>query len=175
MAKRINLREYQENVFARLRNVAAGSATSLAKLGVLVGDQACLVDMRDVSEVVPLTRTTEVPMVKSWFCGVANVRGNLYSVTDLQDFVGQGKTAQNAANRLLLLHPRLIHNSAFLVSGMLGLRYLEQMQALPSSDAGRQPWVLGEYRGQDGRTWREINVGALIQHPEYLKVGVADL
>lgn len=175
MAKRINLREYQENVFARLRSVASGGAAQLAKLGVLIGEQPCLVDMRDVSEVVPLTRTTEVPLVKSWFCGVANVRGNLYSVTDLQEFIGQGKTIQNPANRLLLAHPRLIHNSAFLVGGMMGLRYLEQMQPVPVADKDAAPWVMGDYRGQDGRVWREINVGVLIQHPEYLKVGVADL
>lgn len=175
MAKRINLREYQENVFARLRNVATGGAQTLAKLGVLVGDQAYLVDMRDVSEVVPSTRMTEVPLVKSWFCGVANVRGNLYSVTDLQEFIGRGRTMVTPSNRLLLVHPRLVHNSAFLVSGMLGLRYLEQMQPVPADSQGAAPWVLGEYRSQDGRIWREINVGALIQHPEYLKVGVAEL
>lgn len=175
MAKRINLREYQENVFARLRNVATGGSQAVAKLGVLVGDQPCLVDMRDVSEVVPHTRMTDVPLVKSWFCGVANVRGNLYSVTDLQEFIGMGKTASSPANRLLLVHPRLVHNSAFLVSGMLGLRYLEQMQPLPAATQNVAPWVMGDYQGQDGRIWREINVGALIQHPEYLKVGVAEL
>lgn len=174
MARRINLREYQENVFARLRIVAAEGPTALAKLGVLIGDRACLVDMRDVSEVVPTPKMLEVPLVKPWFSGVANVRGNLFGVTDVQAFIGQGKMTPTTVSRLLLVHPRLMHNSALLVSGMLGLRYVDQMQLMaPAKDA--PPWVMGDYQGADGRIWQEISVDKLVQHPEYLKVGVNDL
>ena len=174
MARRINLREYQENVFARLRSVAAEGSTSLAKLGVLIGDRACLVDMRDVSEVVPIPKMLEVPLVKKWFSGVANVRGNLYGVTDVQAFIGQGKVNISNVSRLLLVHPRLMHNSALLVSGMMGLRYIDQMQALPPRQDA-PPWVLGDYQSNDGCQWQEISVGTLVQHAEYLKVGVYDL
>lgn len=171
MAKRINLREYQENVFSRLRSVAASGSTSLAKLGVLIGDEAFLIDMKDVSEVVPVPKMLSVSLVKPWFSGVANIRGNLYSVTDLQEFFGKGQTVELPLNRLLLVQPKWVQNAALLVGSMLGLRYPEQMQALPLS-GDVPPWVLGMYQGSDGRVWREISVGALVQHPEYLKVSV---
>ena len=172
MAKRINLREFQERVFARLREVAA-NPTAPAKLGVQVGDQFFLVDMRDASEVVPVPKLMSVALAKSWFSGVANIRGNLFSVTDLQEYSGHGKTTSLPSNRLLLVHPRWMHNTSVLVTAMLGLRYVEQFQARPLPE-GVPPWCIAEYQDKDGRCWREISIGALVQSPDYLKVGVVD-
>ena len=171
MAKRINLREFQERVFSRLRDVSASSTGSTARLGVMVGAQPVLIDMRDVSEVVPATKLLDVPLVKPWFLGATNIRGNLYSVTDVQEFSGGGLTISTSLNRLLLVHPRWIHNAALLVDSMLGLRYAEQFRQLPLP-AGLPVWITGVYEDGEGRHWQELNVGLLVQSPEFLKVGV---
>jgi twitching motility protein PilI len=171
MAKRINLREFQQQVFARLREVSAAGDVAVAKLGVQVGSHFFLIDMRDVSEVVPVPRLLEVQLVKSWFAGVANIRGNLFSVTDLQDYLGLGRTQLLPSNRLLLLHARWMSNASLLVTSMLGLRYVEKFERIDlavDAPAG----AAAAYRDAEGRTWYELNLGALVQNPEYLNVAL---
>ena len=41
-----------------------------------------------VSEVVPSPSILALPLTRTWFCGLSNVRGNLYSVVDLRAFLG---------------------------------------------------------------------------------------
>mgnify|MGYP003466077198 CR=1 FL=1 len=82
MSKRLNLREFQQNLIDRLR-VKDLSAARVDTLGVQIAGRNWLVDMVDISEVLPLPALTAVPFTRPWFRGVANVRGNLYSVVDM--------------------------------------------------------------------------------------------
>src|SRR5512140_2214469 len=91
MSKRFNLREFQQQVLDRLQQQASGSA-QVSTLGVQVGQQFWLVDMTDISEVMPMPALTPVPLTKPWYCGVANVRGSLYSIVDLCAFLNSALT-----------------------------------------------------------------------------------
>src|SRR5271170_3961475 len=117
MAKRISLREFQESVVARLKSLQS-THTGSTKLGIQVGDSAWLVDLTDVSEVLPVPAIIGVPLTRRWFKGVANIRGNLFSVVDLPGFLGDEPVVQAASSRLLLIHPRHIVNSALMVNRM---------------------------------------------------------
>ena len=75
MAQRISLRDYQRELAERLR--AADSARNASKLGLQVGAQRWLVDLAEASEVMPVPPITPLPLTRTWFRGVANVRGNL--------------------------------------------------------------------------------------------------
>ena len=88
---RISLRDYQRELAERLRQ--ADSARSASKLGVQVGAQSWLVDLVEAGEVLPVPPITAVPLTRAWFRGVANVRGNLYSVVDFAAFLGAGLSA----------------------------------------------------------------------------------
>src|SRR6185295_14620547 len=88
---RLSLRDYQRELAERLRQ--ADSARSASKLGVQVGAQSWLVDLVEAGEVLPVPPITAVPLTRAWFRGVANVRGNLYSVVDFAAFLGAGVSA----------------------------------------------------------------------------------
>ena len=66
MSKRFNLREFQQQVLDRLQMQGAGSA-QISTLGVQVGQHVCLVDMTDISEIMPLPVMTPVPLTKPWY------------------------------------------------------------------------------------------------------------
>ncbi|QBC43506.1 chemotaxis protein CheW [Iodobacter fluviatilis] len=169
MAKRISLREYQEGVMARLRSVAATAQVD-ARLGVKIGGENWLLDLSDVAEVMPLPAISPVPLVHAWFKGVANLRGNLVSVSDLAEFIGAGSLSATPAARLLLLHPRHILHSAILVDRMLGLKHLADLtpdQALERSGE----WVGDAYRDASGITWRSLDIQALVAQPAFLQTG----
>ena len=64
--------------------------------------------------------STQVPLSQPWFAGVANVRGNLYSVADFSAFCGGEPVSVSAEKRLVLAHPKFMVNSGLLVSRLLG-------------------------------------------------------
>jgi hypothetical protein len=79
-----------------------------------------------------------VPLTKPWFAGIANIRGNLYSVVDLSAFIGKEATPQNTSSRLLLIGTRHGSNAALLVTRMIGLRNVEALNSR-SGCARRRP------------------------------------
>lgn len=169
MAKRISLREFQESVAARLRE-AAGGTQAASKLGMQVADEAWLVELADVAEVVPVSDLTPVPHTQPWFRGIANVRGTLFSVVDFADFLGAGPTAASEQNRLVLLHGRFAANAALLVGRMLGLRHGEQLARQPVAEAPWE-WVRAQYTDSQGRRWSELGVRQLVRARQFLQVG----
>src|ERR1700687_1393810 len=113
MATRPSLRDYQRELAGRLQSAASGRAAS--KLGVQVGAEAWLVDLADAGEVIPVPPVTPVPLTKSWFRGVANIRGKLYGVVDFPAFLGGAPVMPGEQTRLLLLGDRFRMGSALLV------------------------------------------------------------
>ena len=81
MARRTGLREFQLAVAERLRTASTHAALA-SKLGFQVGPDNWFVALRQVSEVIPVPPSVSVPLTHAWFRGVANVRGNLYSMVD---------------------------------------------------------------------------------------------
>jgi twitching motility protein PilI len=169
MAKKISLREFQENVTARLRDVSAAAPVA-SKLGVLVGAQRWLVDLADVSEAIPVPTLAHVPLARPWFLGVANVRGNLFGAVDFSAFQGAEMTPVNMDSRLLLANAKFQVNAGLVVSRVIGLRNPEKFQSRPKES--EVPWVAGEYVDTEGNVWRELDIRELLTHPDFLQAGV---
>ena len=130
-----------------------------------------LFDLADIGEVVPLTPVTSVPRTQPWYAGLANVRGTLYSVVDLSAFHGGAPTARDDSARLLLAAPRHGINSALLVSRVLGLRSLDDLQALPAA-AERPAWAGDRYRDGKGGEWTRLHLPELFKARSFLEIGI---
>jgi twitching motility protein PilI len=169
MAQRISLRDYQRELAERLRH--ADSARSASKLGVQVGEQSWLIDLAEAGEVMPLPPITLVPLTRPWFRGVANVRGNLYSVVDFAEFLGTGVSGSGEQARLVLLGERFRSAAALLVDRSLGLRNPAQLRARDAAP-GRAAWLRGEYDDDTGARWSELDVAELVRDPEFLSVAL---
>jgi twitching motility protein PilI len=168
MARRIALREFHQQVLKRLEIVAEAGELRASKLAVEIAGENWLVDLASISEVIPLPPHVPVPLTHAWFLGVANVRGNLYGISDFAAFMGRGPTPSGLENRVLLMHPRFQVNAGLLVRRVFGLRGAEQFEAL-SGEPG--PWALAAWRAQDGGLWKELDVESLARQPEFLDVG----
>jgi twitching motility protein PilI len=168
MAHRISLRDYQRELAERLRD--ADSARSASKLGVQVGAQGWLIDLVEAGEVIPVPAVTPVPLTRAWFRGVANVRGNLYSVIDFAAFLGAGAATAGEQARLVLLGERFRSAAALLVDRSLGLRNPAQLR-VREAVAGHAAWLRAEYDDEAGGQWKELDVGQLVQHEHFLSVG----
>ena len=184
MSKRLNLREFQQNLIDKLQ-VTDSSGTRVSTLGVQIAGRNWLVDMMDIGEVLPLPPLTVVPFTKLWFRGVANVRGNLYGVIDMATYehsgaafrlstsgdpgqatsTGSGQASGDASNRVLLVADRHAFNAALLVDRVLGLRDVQKW---------RQSEVDGqiEYHDEQGTVWRKLDVPGLLEQAEFLQIGI---
>ena len=125
MAKRVSLREFQSHLAARL--AGAGGRTAAGLLGFQAGSDFWLLSLADSGEIASLPVLTVVPLTRTWFVGMANIRGKLYSVTDFSAFLGREMTPQNASSRLLLIGARIPARTC---------------QAKPVSESSRKPGLL---------------------------------
>ncbi|MBK7955298.1 MAG: chemotaxis protein CheW [Candidatus Accumulibacter sp.] len=167
MAKKISLHEFQSYLAARLAGTSNQSSAGL--LGIQAGSDYWLLDLADSGEIVPLTPLTTVPLTKPWFAGIANIRGNLYSVVDLSAFLGKEATPQNTSSRLLLIGTRHGSNAALLVTRMIGLRNIEALN--PVALAAAVPtWADEVYLDNEGRRWNKLKVRELLADEAFMAI-----
>ena len=169
--KKISLREFQESLVQRLTSARAGQ-TSRALLGVQAGRDYWLLDLADSGEIAPLPPLTSVPLTRPWFCGMANIRGTLYSVVDFSAFQGGEPTPQNADSRLLIVGGRFGINSALLVNRTLGLRNIEQMTP-QAAETDSRPWVGEQYADSQGGVWKRLKLKNLLGLSDFLEIGLS--
>jgi len=129
MAAKNTLKNYQANILERLEEAKkAGSAAPAGYLGVVIAGKNVLVNMQEISETLPMMEIYPVPLVKSWFLGVANVRGVLYAINDIGQLMNGVATLISSSARVLLMSDEVTSHVAFLVEKLVGLRKLEGMQ-----------------------------------------------
>lgn len=164
MSKRLNLREFQQNLIDRLQMTEL-SESRVSTLGVEIAGKNWLVDMTDIGEVLPLPPLTAVPFTKSWFRGVANVRGNLYGVIDMASYGHGGAVSGGSNNRVLLVSERHAFNAALLVDRVLGLRDARNWQ---NKEVDGQV----EYQDESGVPWFKLDVPGLLEQSDFLQIGI---
>jgi twitching motility protein PilI len=95
--------------------------------GVLfqAGGHALLAALTEVEEVLELAQDiTRVPAARSWVLGIANNRGALLPIFDLQDFLFGIPTARSPNNRVLVAR-RDGPSFGILVSDVIGIRHFD--------------------------------------------------
>jgi twitching motility protein PilI len=167
--KKTSLRDFQEYLAGRLASAALGRGASW--LGIEAGDEAWLIDLPDGGEIVQAPQLAPVPLARPWFAGIANIRGNLYAVTDFSLFRGHPPIARNSSMRLLLIGAKHGSNAALLVSRMLGLKNPEDFVA-EMAEPDDPPWCAQRYRDAQGKPWRKLSVRELLADREFMNIGV---
>ncbi len=169
-AAKLDLRAFQRELASRLATKTAAQVES-SRLGLACGGDRWLIRLADAGEVVTVPEIVPVPLTRPWYLGVANIRGNLYSVVDFSQFLGREAPAGGAL-RLVLFGPRAGEmNAGIVVQRVLGLRNVTELApAAPPQDAPAwygQRWMDGE-----GDAWQEIDLAALARDPAFLQVGL---
>ena len=169
MPRKSSLREFQAHLAARLAGV--GDQRAAGFLGIQSGADYWLIALPDAGEIVSVPPLDNVPLTRPWFIGIANVRGNLYSVTDFSAFRGKEATPRNALSRLLLIGTRHGNNAALLVTRLLGLRNIDDLTPAPA-DPAAAPWASAAYTDNEGRRWKMLDVRLLLDDERFMEIGV---
>ena len=169
-AARVDLRSFQQELATRLATKTAAQVES-SRLGIECGDERWLIRLSDAGEVIAVPPIVPVPLTHPWFLGLANIRGNLFSIVDFPAFLGGRVVAPGSLARLILLNARSgEHNAGLVVQRVLGLRNLAQLRQAPDN-AHAPAWHLQRWLDPDGVTWQEIDLGKLARDAAFLQVG----
>ena len=180
--RRSRLRQYQVQLLERMQAAKSGAAVSGRELGVLIGGQRCLLDLTQISEIVPVQAVTPVPLAQPWYQGLSNIRGNLTGIIDLARYRGAAASASSsisasapagAEGRYVTFAPGLSFNCALLVERVLGLRNLGDMRRGDDDGAAdTPPWCRQRYSDADAQPWTRIDLSLLVREPRFLQVGL---
>ncbi|RFA31211.1 hypothetical protein CAI21_00740 [Alkalilimnicola ehrlichii] len=136
-----------------------------------LGGAVYLAPMSDVTEILTCPQLSQVPRTKPWLKGLANVRGTLLPVMDLNGYLGRQSSALTRLSRVLVI--RCEESMAgLLVDEVLGMRHFErnEWRALnQNADDAVQPYLDGAFE-HDGESWPVFSMRALANHPLFLKV-----
>ena len=170
------LREYEKRAsgFAPGSKKGGGPADEWSGVVFALGDArlACPIDR--VGEILPCPPSTPVPGAKPWIIGLANVRGELLTVVDLNGYLNGTRTTLTNTSRLLssTLNKAPI---GLLVDEVYGKRHFLDSDAVSANLPADSPLAsVVEKRYESGSEhWHELDLGRLFTQPEFLN-GAAD-
>jgi twitching motility protein PilI len=174
MAKRIDLRAYQESIASRLAAAQAGGGVP-ALLGFAAGAQRWLIDLPAAGEVLPLPALTTVPLTQSWFAGLANVHGELQSVVDFSAFCGGPPTPRDSAARILRVGTRHGINAALLVTRVHGLKRSDTLFAADADEMPGAAWQGESFTDTQGLRWTRLELEQLLADPRFLDAALPEI
>lgn len=93
-------------------------------IGFRMDGQYYVAPMSEVGEVLPEPRYTQLPGVKNWIMGVANVRGRLLPVMDLGAFLGLRLTDNRKHRRIMVLEYQGLF-AGLTVDEVLGMQHFD--------------------------------------------------
>lgn len=170
--RRTRLREFQTQLVERMHAARSGVDTRVNQLGVMIGSNRWLLNLQEAGEIVSVDSITPVPLTQDWFLGLSNIRGNLISVIDFARFQGFSQTPIDKDSRIIAFAPALSFNSGLLVSRVMGLRNIAEMELQTEQSSEAPPWSTRRYLDSESRLWTELNLSFVVQDPQFLHVGL---
>lgn len=142
-------------------------------IGFRLGEQWLFAPLDEVTELLTLPVMTRVPGAKSWVLGIANVRGNLLPIMDLNGYLYGRRTVVDKRTRILVINHRGVF-AGLLVDEVTGLRHFEAADRLsvrPESDTDTLPYLERGFE-LDGLAWPVFSMRKLAESPLFMQVAV---
>jgi twitching motility protein PilI len=140
-------------------------------VGFRVGDIELVASMDTIVEALEPIKCTRVPSAKSWFDGIANVRGQLVPVSDLYGFLYGERPPADRNTRLLVF--RLANTVAGLaVTAVTGIRTFAENTMdndIPDLDERIKPFVTGCFH-RSGEDYPVFDFNRLVSNERFMHI-----
>jgi twitching motility protein PilI len=138
-------------------------------LSYRVGELQFVTAMDQISEVVPSAPFAVVPRTQTWLRGIANVRGRLLTVIDLQDFLGMGPVNADQYARLIVINNDQL-SCCLLVSRLQGLRHFDPEGDSCETGEMDQKWAgyIAGSLGREQQKWLVFDTDRLLEDKSFL-------
>ncbi len=142
-------------------------------IGFTVGGAFLTIPVKEVRELLNYPRLSRIPGAKPWVKGIANVRGRLLTIVDLENFLLGTATRVQPRSRILALRDETLR-VGFLVEKLMGMRQFF-LEDYATDLTGTADWLSGCLKGvfrEKDVSWGVLDVQALTQSPEFVHVAV---
>lgn len=138
-----------------------------------LGSNALLAPMEQVVEILDVPALSNVPLTRPWVRGIANVRGNLLPVIDMNGYLRNEVARVTDKSRVLVVNHEGIY-SGLIVDEVMGLKHFleeEYTEDETGVDALLQPYIGGGYR-RNGQVWGVFSLFTLAESQQFLQAAV---
>jgi twitching motility protein PilI len=114
-----------------------------------------------------------VPGTRPWVKGLANIRGTLLPIMDLQDYLGLSAIHLRTQSRILVIQQNEMA-AGLLVDEVLGLKHFdpeERTTRIKKMDPATKAYIRGAF-SQGGQIWHLFDMSVLAEDPQFFKVAV---
>lgn len=142
-------------------------------IGFRLGDLRLVAPLDHVVEILTYPGMSKVPGSKDWVRGIANIRGNLLPIMDMQGYLnGQGCIPSRRSRVLVVNHKGVF--SGLVVDEVLGLKHFmpeQRTDAVPSTDAALLPFLRFGFESGDEH-WGVFDMRQLAETPQFLQAAI---
>lgn len=132
-----------------------------------------LAPLDEITEIIPVPETTKVPGAKGWLKGVANLRGVLLALVDLQEFLGRSSSRQVLKQRVLVIDQKGSY-LGLVVDEITGMKHFDEEQLVEeglTADSVIAPFVIGGFQHEQ-ELWRIFGMKELADSAEFHQIAV---
>jgi twitching motility protein PilI len=142
-------------------------------VGFRIGSNNLVAPLGEVVEIIDYPDISAVPLTRPWVRGIANLRGNLLPVIDLNGYLNGSVAPVTSKSRVLVVDYNGIY-SGLVVDEVYGLKHFMQDE-FTGEDCGvehyLQPYIRNSYRRNE-KIWGVFSLFILAESPQFLRVAV---
>jgi twitching motility protein PilI len=129
--------------------------------------------MDDVVEILDYPQLSSVPLTQPWVRGIANIRGNLLPLVDLNGYLGNDISIVTSKTRVLVISFNGIY-TGLVVDEVIGLKHFHEDELTDEGlgvDKKLYPYLRNGFRRGE-QVWGVISLLSLVESPMFLQVAV---
>lgn len=138
-------------------------------VGYRVGQRRLVSNFGDVVEIVQLPPMTPVPGAQPWLLGIGNLRGNLFPVVDLKQFLEGERTVLHEGQCVLVMR-QPGGDVALTIDELYGQRSFHESQRIdpgPLAEGRYAHFIDRAFHGEDEQDWGVFALSLLARTPEF--------
>lgn len=142
-------------------------------IGFRIGELRLVAPLGEVVEVLTYPGLSKVPRTKTWVRGIANVRGNLLPIMDLQGYLQGRATTLTRRSRVLVVNHKGVF-SGLVVDEVLGLKHFlseEKVPEPPVREGAIAEFLRHGFRREEEH-WGVFSMYSLAESPRFLQAAV---
>ncbi len=164
------LRDFQQQLSRRLQQAADLRGTAQDCVAGATATRQWLFELACIAEVTAMPAITPVPFTCPWYLGLANHRGELVGVADLDGLAGAAVPPPRDGDRLLVLSPSLPVRCAIRVA-QLGATVERASLRAAAPDPALPAWASMRYEDAAGHPHSWVDIDALMRDPAFIDIG----
>lgn len=152
------------------RGMETGAAHEWVGVAFRVDEQLFVCPRSQVREILTYPGVTKIPGSKPWLKGLANIRGQLLPVIDMQEYFGGQETLASRVTRVISVNHEDIP-AGLLVDEVRGFRRFnepEMQKDVKGIASSLQPYVTGRFE-RDEETWLVLDLMRLVESQTFLQ------